>query len=97
MRLFSITARLVITAVLSSGCSRSGVTEISSDRAVDIARAQVTFAPLSVEAIKASASGHRVWRVTIRGRLPGQPPELFETRIFEIDRVTGAIVSVARS
>jgi len=34
--------------------------------------------------------------VTIRGRLPGQPPELFETRIFEIDRRTGVIVSVAR-
>jgi hypothetical protein len=97
MRLFSIVACLGLTAVLSGGCSRSGMTEISRDRAVDIARAQVTFVPSSVEAVKASASGHRVWRVTIRGRLPGQPPELFETRIFEIDRVTGAIVSVARS
>jgi hypothetical protein len=97
MRLFRIVASLVMTAVLASGCATSGVTEISRDRAVDIARSQVTFVPSSVEAVKASASGHRVWRVTIRGHLPGQPPELFETRVFEIDRVTGAIVSVARS
>jgi hypothetical protein len=87
---------LVVSALLLAGCARSTMTEITRERAVDIARSQVTFAPSSVEAVKASAAGHRVWRVTIRGRLPGQPPELFETRIFEIDRRTGVIVSVAR-
>ena len=97
MRLFRIVASLVIAVVLTDGCARSGVAEITRDRAVEIARSQVMFAPSSVEVIKASAAGHRVWRVTIRGRLPGQPAELFETRIFEIDRATGAIVSVARS
>jgi hypothetical protein len=97
MRLFHLIGSLVIAAVLTGGCTRSGAPEITRERAVDIARSQVTFTPSSVEAVKASAAGHRVWRVTIRGRLPGQPPELFETRIFEIDRITGAIVSVARS
>jgi hypothetical protein len=34
-----------------------------------------------------------VWRVTFKGRLPDQPPGLFETRVFEIDVRTGEIVA----
>jgi hypothetical protein len=79
-------------------CSRPSLpVEISRDRAIEIARGQVTFQISSVTAQKTSSAGRALWIVTIRGRLPGQPAELFETRIVEIDRVTGAVVSIARS
>lgn len=71
--------------------------EVSRDRAIEIARKQVTFALTSIEAQKATSGGTPVWRITLRGRLPGQPPMLFETRVVEIDRRTGAVVSVART
>jgi hypothetical protein len=35
--------------------------------------------------------------VTFRGRLPGQPPDLFETVIVEVDRLSGEVVSVGRT
>lgn len=71
--------------------------EIGLDRAIEIARGQISFQPSSIDAVKAISNGRAVWRVTIRGRLPGQPPGLFETRIVEIDRKSGEIVSIARS
>ena len=43
------------------------------------------------------AAGRPLWRVTFRGRLPGQPPDLFETVVVEVDRRTATVVSVARS
>ena len=90
-------AGFALCALVVSGCARHVAMEITRERAVDIARSQVTFTPSSVDVVKASAGGRPIWRVTIRGRLPGQPPELFETRIVEIDRVTGVVVSVVRS
>lgn len=72
-------------------------TEIERDRAIELARAQVTFEPSSTDAVMTTAAGRPVWRVTFRGRLPGQPPDLFETVVVEIDRRTGAVVSVART
>jgi hypothetical protein len=92
-----VVACIALSTWLAAGCARPSHVEITRERAVDIARSQVTFSPSSVEAVKASAGGRPIWRVTIRGRLPGQPPELFETRIVEIDRVSGVIISVARS
>ena len=89
---------LALVAASAAMCSKPArAVEISRDRAIEIARTQVTFQISSVTADKTSSSGRPLWRVTIRGRLPGQPPELFETRIVEIDRATGAIVSIARS
>jgi hypothetical protein len=38
-----------------------------------------------------------IWRVTFRGRLPGQPPRPFETILVEVDRQSGEVVSIARS
>ena len=70
---------------------------ISRDRAIEIARSHVPFQPDSVEAERAESSAGGVWRVTFRGRLPGQPPGLFETAIVEIDRSSGRIVSIGRS
>jgi hypothetical protein len=53
--------------------------------------------PESIEAERAISAGRAVWRVTFRGRLPGQPPLLFETIIVEVDRQSGEVVSIARS
>jgi len=97
MRSLSVVVGLALLAAVLAGCTRPPVGEIGRDRAVAIARSQVSFQPSNIDAVKASVAGRPIWRVTIRGRLPGQPAELFETRIIEIDRVTGAIVSVART
>jgi hypothetical protein len=86
-----------IAALLGAACTHAAVGGITRERAIEIARSQVTFAVASVDAAAASVRGRPVWRVTLRGRLPGQPPELFETRIVEIDRRSGAVISVART
>jgi hypothetical protein len=94
---FRVVGSVVFSALLADACARPLAGEITRERALEIARSQVTFQASSLEAVKASLKGRPIWRVTIRGRLPGQPPELFETRIVEIDRVSGAIVSLSRS
>lgn len=71
--------------------------EIGRDRAIEIARAQVSFQPDNVVAQRTGSGGRAVWRITFRGRLPNQPPLLFETIIVEVDRRSGEVVSVARS
>lgn len=90
-------APLVPILAVAAGACPSPATEISRDRAIEIARAEVSFQPDSVEAERAASDGRAVWQVTFRGRLPGQPPLLFETIIVEVDRASGEIVSVARS
>jgi len=93
-------AILFVAAVLAVGGTCPGPsqnTELSRERAIDIARQQVTFQPDSIEAERTTSGTRPVWRVTFRGRLPGQPPGLFETAIVEIDRRSGEVVSVARS
>jgi hypothetical protein len=94
---FRVVGFVVFSALLADACARPLASEITRERAMDIARSQVTFQVSRIDAVKESVKGRPIWRVTIRGRLPGQPPELFETRIVEIDRVSGAIVSIARS
>ena len=71
--------------------------EISRERAIEIARPHVSFQPDSVAAERTASGTRRVWRVTFRGRLPGQPPGLFETAIVEIDRSSGEVVSIGRT
>jgi Peptidase propeptide and YPEB domain len=91
-------ARLVIAAVLSLGfgCVNPSETEITKDRAIEIAREQVRFQADTVEAARTTSNNRPVWRVTLRGRLPGQPPGLFESAIVDVDRRNGEIVSIAR-
>jgi hypothetical protein len=91
-------ARLVIAAVLSLGlgCVNPSDPEITRDRAIEIAREQVRFQADTVEAARTTSNNRPVWRVTLRGRLPGQPPGLFETAIVDVDRRNGEIVSIAR-
>ena len=71
--------------------------QITRDQAIEIARQEVSFEPESVEAERSTSDAQAVWRVTFRGRLPGQPPGLFETVIVEIDSESGEVVSVART
>jgi hypothetical protein len=87
----------VSTVLILGACVPPRPAEISRERAVEIARSNVTFQVTSVDAVKTSANGRPIWRVTVRGRLPGQPPLLFETSVFEVDRRTGQIVAVART
>ena len=88
----------VTTALLlGTACvQRPQVGEITRERAIELARQQITFSPDRIDALKTTSDERPVWRVTLRGRLPGQPPGLFETLMVELDRRTGEIVSVAR-
>jgi hypothetical protein len=86
---------ILITAAAACAPAAPGP-EITREHAVEIARREVPFTPDQVEAVRALSGTTRVWRVTLRGRRPGQPPELFETAVVEIDRRTGAVISVSR-
>ena len=87
-----------LAVLLAAACPSPSVeSEISRARAIEIARAQVSFQPDSADAERESVGGRPVWRVTLRGHLPGQPPGLFETAIIEIDRRTGEIVAIGRT
>jgi hypothetical protein len=96
-RLNRILIATVVALEIATACSAPSAPEITRDRAIEIARQQVSFQPDSVEAERTTSNGRAVWRVTMRGRLPGQPPGLFETAIVQIDRTTGDVVSVART
>ena len=87
----------LVLALAWSCASGPTARDITRDRAITIARGQVRWQPFESVAVKAAASGRRIWRVTLKGRLPDQPPLLFETAIVEIDAITGAILSVART
>ena len=89
---------LAALTVLAAACIRpSHANEISRERAIEIARAQVSFHPDSIKAVRTTSGVRIVWRVTFRGRLPGQPPLLFETMLVEVDRHSGEVVSIARN
>jgi hypothetical protein len=89
-------------AALGAACDppvKSGTPDtpagITRERAIEIARHEIRFDATSVEADRVTADGVTVWRVTLKGRLPDQPPGLFETRIFDIDVQSGKIVSAS--
>jgi hypothetical protein len=91
-------AQISLVILLMMACvhqPRQG--EMSRDRAIAIAKAQVRFEPFEVDARRTRTNGRQVWRVVLKGRLPGQPPMLFETAVVEIDAVTGTLVSVAKT
>ncbi len=71
--------------------------EISREQAIEIARQEVSFEPDSVDAVLSTSATRPVWRVTFRGRLPGQPEGLFETLIVEVDAGSGDVVSISRT
>lgn len=88
---------LLIGAMLAACMHGAPSTEITSEHAIEIARLEVSFQPDRVEAVRAVSGVTPVWRVTLRGRLPGQPPPLFETAIVDVHRRTGVVVSIARN
>lgn len=88
---------LAAVASLAATCEAPSSKEITRERAIAIARSQVSFQPDNVDAVRATSAGVAVWRVTFRGRLPGQPPLLFETLIVDVDRRTGAVISLTRT
>jgi len=92
-----VVALLLACAGLGATCP-SPTAEITSARAITIARAQVTFEPVTIDVDKASDAGQPMWRVTLRGS-PASPDhaELRPIIIVLIDRRTGDVRSVARS
>ena len=89
---------LAVGIVLTLGCaSAPRTTELTRDRAVALARAQVSFEPFEIKARRTRTNGRPIWRVELKGRLPGQPPLLYETAVVEIDAVSGSLVSIART
>ncbi len=89
-------AALLLAAAI--GCASAAPhAGIRRDRAIAIARTQVNWTPFDVAAAPTTSNGRQVWRVTLKGRLPGQPPLLFETAVVEIDAGTGDIVSVSKT
>ena len=88
---------VLLLALLTACVHPAGAREITRDRAIEIARSQVPFPVTSVTVVRHGASGRRAWRVTFRGTAAGQPPELFEILIVDVDRRTGEIVSLSRS
>jgi uncharacterized membrane protein YkoI len=85
---------LLLAMACVSSAPRAG---ISRDRAIAIATAQVKWTPFDVAVRRATSNGRRIWRVNLKGRLPGQPPLLFETAVVDVDARTGAIVSVSKT
>jgi hypothetical protein len=91
-------AQIGLVILLMMACAHQPrTTEVTRDRAIAIAKAQVRFEPFEVNARRTRTNGRQVWRVVLKGRLPGQPPMLFETAIVEVDAVTGMLVSVAKT
>jgi hypothetical protein len=91
-------AAVALLLAAAMGCaSAAPPTGITRDRAIKIAVTQVKWTPSDVAAVRVTASGRRVWRVTLKGRLPGQPPLLFETAIVDLDARTGEVVSVSKT
>lgn len=69
--------------------------ELDEAAAIEIARQEVKFEPQSVEAERLVVDGRKVWRITFRGT-PGPPP-LVPIMIVTLDRVSGQVISLARS
>ena len=97
MRRNSTILYLAAVISLAATCAGPSQAEISREHAIEIARPHVSFQPDSIDAERGTSARRPVWRVTFRGRLPGQPPGLFETIIIEVDRQSGEIVSIART
>jgi len=96
LRRFTLLCLALLTSVAAT-CAGPSSNEISRERAIEIARSQLSFSPDTIDATRTDSGGRNVWRVTFRGRLPGQPPGLFETLIVEVDRITGEIIGIART
>ena len=88
---------LVWAALVVSGCSpTSPSSQITRDRAIEIARQQITFEPTNASATMETRQGRPVWVVTFR-RADGSHGGLGQFAEITLDRETGQIVSLAMS
>jgi hypothetical protein len=93
---------LVATLAAVSGCSSTAPTSptsptgISRERAIDIARQQITFTPTSIDIATDTVKGHATWAVTFLAS-DGSHEGLGQFMKVWVDQTTGEIVSLARS
>jgi hypothetical protein len=87
----------IVLLLAAIGCASAAPRGITRDRAIAIAVAQVKWTPLTAAAVRATSNSRPIWRVTLKGRLPGQPPLLFETAIVDLDARTGEILSLSKT
>jgi hypothetical protein len=89
---------ILLTLVALPACSSptSPTSEITRDRAIDLARQHVSFEPTSTAADKDSRQGRPVWVVTFR-RADGSHGGLGLFAEVSLDRRTGELVTVAMS
>jgi len=102
MKFVLLSSLIVISAACHSSSiqrvpSNSGATDITRERAIEIARPHVKFQPKSITADKTTDSERRVWRVTFRGEPAGEGHPIGEILIVLIDRISGEVVSIAQS
>lgn len=83
-----------VLSLSSFACAAVQADEISRERAIEIAREQVSFEPESVEAEKLDEAGRRIWRVTFRRSTSPHP--MGGIMIVDIDRRTGEVVGLAQ-
>ena len=68
--------------------------QVDETQAIAIATRQVLFEPETVEAELDREVAPPLWRVTLRGRLPGQSVFAFEETQVEVDAVSGNVLRV---
>lgn len=86
---------LLLLAIVSLGCPGAPPEpQVGEEQAVAVAGRQVLFEPESVEAEMDTEADPPVWRVTLRGRLPGQSVFEFEEATVTVDAVSGDVVGV---
>ena len=90
---------MVLAIVLLSGCSpTSPSSQITRDRAIDLARQTVRFEPTNITATLDTVRGHPVWVVTLTRGDRSHGLGLFEEFAeISVDRKTGEIVRLAIS
>lgn len=82
-------------ALMALNCP-SGVVEpqVTEEQAVDIAKRQVLFEPEAIDAEMSSDEAQPIWRVTMRGRLPGQSVFEFESATVVVDALSGDVLEI---
>jgi len=92
-----IAVAFLCAAGLAATCP-TAATEVSRERAIEIARSHATFDITNIEASKTTEQGRPVWRVLLQGAAVGADlPGLRPTVIVFIDRHSGEVISIAKS
>ena len=86
----------VVLFALSACSLTSPSSEITRERAIELAQQYVAFAPTSIAADTDSRQGRPVWVVTLR-RADGSHGGLGQFAEVTLDRTTGELVTVAMS